>query len=253
MGNIAQSEAELYWHSESDPFKLLGKIRAEQYIRKYLLYLVAGCRCISHLFYDPTSFEIIEILQRKADAMADPGECMKACAFAESLSFGYDFENYYLNTVPQEQARLVPLVVMGALSESPITNDLNVADEGLCKRLVAASKILFYAASLPDVDSGHLGRIAHSAASLGGEWPGRWLVDCIFGNPYNATNISFGLSSVPYKIASNMYDNNCFHLCGELANALLDAGFCDEAVIRHMRSEMHFRGCWVVDAILGRK
>jgi hypothetical protein len=39
-----------------------------------------------------------------------------------------------------------------------------------------------------------------------------------------------------------------------LADALLDAGFEDEALIQHCRSEgPHVRGCWVVDLILGKQ
>jgi hypothetical protein len=38
-----------------------------------------------------------------------------------------------------------------------------------------------------------------------------------------------------------------------LADALLDAGCEDEALIQHCRSEgPHVRGCWAVDLILGK-
>lgn len=39
-----------------------------------------------------------------------------------------------------------------------------------------------------------------------------------------------------------------------LADALLDAGCCDETILEHLRSPgPHFRGCWVIDLILGKE
>ena len=38
-----------------------------------------------------------------------------------------------------------------------------------------------------------------------------------------------------------------------LADALEDAGCCDEELLRHCREERtHIRGCWALDAVLGR-
>jgi hypothetical protein len=39
-----------------------------------------------------------------------------------------------------------------------------------------------------------------------------------------------------------------------LADALLDAGFDDEELLAHLRSNgPHVRGCWAVDLILGKE
>ena len=54
------------------------------------------------------------------------------------------------------------------------------------------------------------------------------------------------------KIARTMYDLRDFTGMPVLADALEEAGCCDEEVLRHCRSEgIHTRGCWVLDSILG--
>jgi hypothetical protein len=50
-----------------------------------------------------------------------------------------------------------------------------------------------------------------------------------------------------------MYDARDFSNLGLLADALLDAGGADEALLAHCRSGgEHVRGCWAVDRILGK-
>jgi hypothetical protein len=50
-----------------------------------------------------------------------------------------------------------------------------------------------------------------------------------------------------------MYESRDFSNMGVLADALLDAGCADEDLLAHCRNGGdHVRGCWAVDAVLGR-
>jgi hypothetical protein len=56
------------------------------------------------------------------------------------------------------------------------------------------------------------------------------------------------------RIVQGIYEERAFDRLPILADALLDAGCDDEALLSHCRSAgPHVRGCWAVDAILGRQ
>ncbi|MBI3407329.1 MAG: hypothetical protein HY040_03105 [Planctomycetes bacterium] len=53
------------------------------------------------------------------------------------------------------------------------------------------------------------------------------------------------------ELARTIYNDQRFSLLPVLANALLDAGCNDEAILAHCRRDSdHTRGCWVVDLVL---
>lgn len=77
----------------------------------------------------------------------------------------------------------------------------------------------------------------------------------IFGNPFRpvAFDPRWGTSDV-VGLARAIYDDKAFERMPILADALVDAGCEDEQVIVHCRGDgAHVRGCWVVDAILGKE
>jgi hypothetical protein len=56
------------------------------------------------------------------------------------------------------------------------------------------------------------------------------------------------------KVAQVIYDERRFELLPVLADALEEAGCSGEEIIGHCRSAgPHARGCWVVDALLGKE
>jgi hypothetical protein len=61
------------------------------------------------------------------------------------------------------------------------------------------------------------------------------------------------LTSVVVSLAAQMYESRDFSRMLILADALADAGCDGRDVLDHCRGpSAHARGCWVVDAILGR-
>lgn len=54
-------------------------------------------------------------------------------------------------------------------------------------------------------------------------------------------------------LARVIWTENSWHEVPILGDALEDAGCTDEQVLEHCRTTEHARGCWVVDAILGKR
>jgi hypothetical protein len=82
----------------------------------------------------------------------------------------------------------------------------------------------------------------------------------ILGNPFvpppqiNPTWLSWNGGTIK-KLASTLYAEGAFtpERLGVVADALFDAGCCDERILGHLRSPgPHAKGCFVLDALLGK-
>jgi hypothetical protein len=70
--------------------------------------------------------------------------------------------------------------------------------------------------------------------------------------PPTADFLRWDGGTVP-RLARRIYDERRWGDMPLLGDALLDAGCDDEALMQHCRSEgPHVRGCWAIDAILGK-
>ena len=77
----------------------------------------------------------------------------------------------------------------------------------------------------------------------------------VFGNPFRPVTFSPGWrTSTAVAIARGMYESWDFSAMPILADALQDAGCENEDILNHCRdaSQVHVRGCWVVDLVLGK-
>jgi hypothetical protein len=54
------------------------------------------------------------------------------------------------------------------------------------------------------------------------------------------------------KLARSIYHERALERLPVLADALEDAGCADAAILNHCRGDEHARGCWLLDALLGR-
>ena len=75
-----------------------------------------------------------------------------------------------------------------------------------------------------------------------------------FGTPFAAPDWNPAwLTSTVRDLAAHIYATREFTTTPILADALQDAGCDDEQILTHCRGEKpHARGCWVLDAILGK-
>jgi hypothetical protein len=79
----------------------------------------------------------------------------------------------------------------------------------------------------------------------------------LFGNPFrpvalDAACLVWNDGTIP-KLAQAIYEERAFNRLPILADALEEAGCTDADILGHCRQPgSHVRGCWVVDAILGK-
>jgi hypothetical protein len=79
----------------------------------------------------------------------------------------------------------------------------------------------------------------------------------VVGNPFRPVTIPDAVQAwdggAVVKLAQAIHDGRTFADLPVLADALEDAGCSDDAILSHLRSAgPHVRGCWALDALLGR-
>jgi hypothetical protein len=80
----------------------------------------------------------------------------------------------------------------------------------------------------------------------------------MFSNPFHSTTLDPDCLTLAggtaVKLAREMYERQRFEGMPVLADALEDAGCDDADILDHCREPgMHFRGCWVMDLLLGKE
>ncbi len=263
------TEAE--WLATDDCGVLMQWVAKHASTRKFRLYLCGACQTIRDLFYCSSSANAVAIAERMADGLASEKEIKRADWESEAPSFGYDFEEEFMRsdlesrpgfTAAHNQYRqetLETLVRMGALSELALTGGSWQVNEPLRDRMVAAATLANFCVHPDFTPDRHPNwdpckRIYMHIAKL--DWPGRWLIDCVHGNPFRPVRadpawLAWKSGTVP-AIARRIYDEKAFGDLPILADALEEAGCSNPAMIVHCRDDhRHVRGCWVLDCLLG--
>jgi hypothetical protein len=117
---------------------LLGKATD----RKLRLYLCAGSRHISHLFFRPWSLAAVEVAERFADGEATQEELRQAQHDAEAATFGYEFDNSLPWNDPY-RSEIVPILVeIGALPTSALFGGEWQIDEPTRQKLTPPNSLI---------------------------------------------------------------------------------------------------------------
>jgi hypothetical protein len=190
--------------------------------RKSRLFTVAVCRRVWHLLPDERSRKAVEVANRYADGEATTTELTAAHEAAYDVAAARAERRIAKRDAPQRAAWAV----------SAASDPANLA-EGVAWEA-----------------AGSVGRVReHDAQSD--------LLRCIFGNPVRP--VSLDLSWLTWhdglivSMARQMYDSRDFADMPVLADALEEAGCTNQDILGHCREPgPHARGCWVVDAILGK-
>jgi hypothetical protein len=79
----------------------------------------------------------------------------------------------------------------------------------------------------------------------------------IAGNPFAGIHLDRALlrwrDDTISKLAQACYDSNDSNMLGIIGDALEEAGCNERPILEHLRTaQTHYRGCWVVDLILGK-
>jgi hypothetical protein len=224
------------WLTCNDPAPMLDfladKVDSE---RKDRLFGVACCRRIWPLLRDERSRKAVEVAERYADGQATENELSDAARAAS------------------DAARL------GRYGgDDSWTRDSFAAGMEGTAMAAAWAATWGYAGSIELSDAA-----ATAAVPTWEQRPSEFLAQaillrCIFGArafrqvSVDASVLSWQGANIP-KLAQSIFDDRAFHLLPELADALEAAGCADAEVLDHCRGPgPHVRGCWVVDAVLGK-
>jgi hypothetical protein len=229
------TEAE--WLACTDPTPMLEFLRGKASDRKLRLFAVACCRRIWEWINHEECRQAILAGEQFADGMATLQECSAACDAASVIA---DTSKEFI-------------VVASSCAVSWATSTGPREWDAATWSLLAAMQNAAYHAALVHEDQSP--ERADQAT----------LLRDIFGNPFRPSPplppavLSWNDRTIP-RIAQGIYDER--HLpegtldtvrLAILADALLDAGCDDEDLMQHCRQPgPHVRGCWAIDAILGK-
>jgi hypothetical protein len=127
-------------------------------------------------------------------------------------------------------------------------NDLDRADE-------RAAQALYHLLRDAREAVGAAVMSAYGVADETGNRVGLALLREMFGNPFRPVAFSpEWRTDTAVTLAAQMYEARDFSAMPILADALQDAGCDDPALLWHCRdaAQVHVRGCWVVDLVLGK-
>jgi hypothetical protein len=221
------TEAE--WLACIEPEPMLETLGRKASRRKLRVFAGACCRLIWHLLTDERSQMAVHIGEQFADGLASQEELERACQAAHDAD---DELPSRFGIGPRNLANMA-----AAFAASPEDD----AHEVATATLEWVSMVGYYESQLCD------------------------RIHCIFGNPFHTspalpTSVLAWNDGTVRRIADGIYDERKMPegtfdtgRLAILADALLDAGCDNEELIQHCRGAgPHVRGCWAVDAILGK-
>src|SRR5262245_43706357 len=220
------TEAE--WLACETPDPMLLHLDSHEAHRKRQLFGLGCCRRVSRLLTDDRYREVIADLERGADQpiRVDEADQLISCAQAAADA-----------------------------ASAPVSDSEKAAWQ-------AAEAVSMVAHGVPG-SAAHFARYA-SSLSRSGVWDEDRdeakaqanLLRDIFGNPFHPVALNPAwLTSDVLALARGIYEDRAFDRMPILADALQDAGCDNEDVLNHCRdaNQVHVRGCWVVDLVLGKK
>lgn len=259
---------EAKWLSWPDPYDLLEQcLVCELTERRLRLFACACCRRLWHRLEDNRLRVAIEVAEQFADSQATPEELEGARKMAANA-----LNDYILYYWPDE------LVAEDTHPDCLSTEERDAirmaserrsddAEEGARRWAVRHAAVAVVAASSRDGDDGrpylhHAEAVILETSQAQAGFVG-WhaerhlqadLLRDIFGNPYRQPSLkSDWISPAVTDLARSIDSQRAYARMAILGDALEEAGCDDPHVLSHCRSGTgHVRGCWVIDAVLGR-
>jgi hypothetical protein len=217
------------WKAANDSLPMLRHLGKKASGRKLRLFAVACSRRLLHLLTDERNLLALDVAERYADGEAkrlDLRKAEQASRAAAHLAFQSRGDNYAALAATEAAAYTAYRAAYQAsyFAQSASRQELNIPGGG------------WIPVSSPHAD----------------------LIRDIFGNPFRPAPplppsvIGWNDGTVE-KIALAIYEERAWNRLPVLADALEDAGCDDVQFLQHLRGPgPHTRGCWPVDAILGR-
>jgi hypothetical protein len=226
------TEAE--WLEATGTIAMLAFLKRKASERKLRLFQVACCRRIWHLVPDTRWRDAVQVAEQYADGEVSDKRRKAVLAM-----------------IPRPMGRDGQMERMAVFAA-------DVANRRMHKNRVAlgCAAVIGFAArvTMGIVDTGpcrldSLPEYQHERAVEAS------LLRDIFGNPFRSVAFDPAWrTDTALSLARQMYAARDFSATPILADALQDAGCNEDAVLSHCRSDdVHVRGCWVVDLVLGKE
>ena len=212
---------EIEWESGTDPTPMLQFVRGETSDRKLRLFAAAAFGRLAALLPDPRQRRGIEALEQLAEGTVTLDACRGVASGVR-------------HAIPPDE--------WTPGSPPPAVHSHYTAL--MLYREFRSSSIAVHAAHAADGLGDGVGE-RHEQARL---------MRCIFGPPFRSRTVDARwLGPTVVSLARTIYEGRAFDRLPILADALEAAGCDDGELLAHCRSEgPHVRGCWVVDAMLGK-
>ena len=225
LAHRRMTEAEYFGFHEPGP--MLEFLKGKVSERKLRLFACACCRRIQHLFVDERSLNAVRVGELYADDLTDRFELVAARNAARDAQ-------RQLNFLPDD----VRSRAAGAAQDVTRDTGMSAASNCYCETSRAMNS----------EDTNHCNPAELRQQTL--------IVECLFGNPFKQTPIDFswlrGKDDVVVELARRIYSEPAFDQLPDLADALESVGCAEIEILDHCRKPgPHFRGCWVVDFLLG--
>jgi len=238
------TEAE--WLSEPNFAVLIQHVELRASARKLRLLAAAFCRSAGSLLDHPELLASVDAIERYADGATTAAELEKARSHARIVAV-QAYEKYvrWSETAVREGANpMVQHQVAWAVAFAG-TTPLPVSAVGTRMGEAVASS----AGANTDI-------LAETVVSQEFLPTLRAAVWDVFGNPFNPVRFeSAWRTEAVTALASQMYESRDFAAMPKLADALEKAACNDSTVLSYCRDAKapHFRGCWVLDGLLGKE
>lgn len=263
------TEAE--WLACADPHRMLEFLGENASLRKQRLFACAAVRRVWHLLLDDHSREAVEEAERYADGIGCEEDRVLLYRRAREVAREYAFSrtgqdgDYSAWKAKEEAARAAAWTA--ACAEYEYGSD-PIAEAAFGAEYAAgnAAWAKYDAECDPGqalttkaaIDACQAAAIAHQGEAI----TQAAILRDLFGNPFRAKRFDSSWQQAPIRVAalaiyksrdlpSGTLDNT---LLACLSDALEEVGCPDQLILGHLRDPaLHYRGCWVVDLILGKE
>ena len=218
------------WMIGTDPTPMLEFVRGKANDRKLRLFAVSCCRLVWHRMVDKCSRRAVEVAERYADGLATPQTLLKWYWAA--------YEAYELTDDEEDEGARYREVAFAA--------NCATHHDAAFAAMNAAAYVSAAAVTGQDTLSDSREAVCDLLREILGPLPFHPITcDPIWLSWHDGLVLS---------MAQRMYDSRDFSDMPVLADALEEAGCEDQDILGHCRSGgEHVRGCWVIDALLGKK
>lgn len=252
-GNVTEAD----WITSTAPEKMLRFLRDRGLVsnRKHRLFAVACCRRVWHLLPE-VSRRAVEVAEQFADAGAT-ADNLRAANDAARVAAKDAYDAAWVEPEAEgDWGYILDEVCLDA--SAPFRAGAETASDhpdlgwhAAYNCVAAVAHTAFPQTAEDAIQPEPPGRKAARATEHAAQAS---LLRCIYGNPF--VSVAFEASwrtTAVVALANGVYESRDFTVMSVLADALEDAGCTNNDILSHCRSDgPHVRGCFVVDAVLGK-